>query len=192
MTNLYGRKKGSNLTYPWQPIRLNGLVDARNTKIQLCSTAQQITASPQDTGKRLPSAENQSNNRIAYTICIGHDAKQLHASSCQIHPVMTLRALFAPTSCTSSDPRRVRQPPQIPLRGADPSAPASQKTAGGSPLHFMSFRVHDVPHYTKAGGRPPQHQDPDRGLAPSFGRSCQTLDPRQVLRGRRLCLSTQV
>ena len=51
--------------------------------------------------------------------------------------------------------------------GAEPSAPASQKMAGGSPLHFMKLPVFDALHRTKTGGRPPQHQDPDRGLPPS-------------------------
>ena len=49
--------------------------------------------------------------------------------------------------------------------GAEPSAPAGQKTAGSSPLHFMRLPVH-VLHRTKAGGETPQHQDPDRGLPP--------------------------
>ena len=48
--------------------------------------------------------------------------------------------------------------------GAGPSASAGQRTAGGSPLHFMSLPVHNVLHCTKAGGRPPQHQ----GAGPHF------------------------
>ena len=48
--------------------------------------------------------------------------------------------------------------------GAEPSAPAGRRMAGGSPLHFVSLPVHSVVHCTKSGGRPPQHEDPDRGL----------------------------
>ena len=64
--------------------------------------------------------------------------------------------------------------------GAGPSAPASQRMAGGSPLHFMSLPVHNTLHCTKAGGRPPQHQDPDRGLPPTSRRPCRTLSWTQA------------
>ena len=52
--------------------------------------------------------------------------------------------------------------------GAEPSAPAGRRMAGGSPLHFMSLPVLNVLHGIKAGGRPPEHQHPDRGLPPDF------------------------
>ena len=61
---------------------------------------------------------------------------------------------------------------------AEPYAPPGRRTAGGSPLHFMSLPVVDVPHCIEAGARPSEHQDPDRGLPPDFRRLCQTLDDR--------------
>ena len=42
--------------------------------------------------------------------------------------------------------------------GDEPSAPASQRTAGGSHLPFMSLPVLNVLHCIQAGGRPHEHQ----------------------------------
>ena len=45
------------------------------------------------------------------------------------------------------------------------------KNGRGQPSAFHGFSVH----WTRPGGRSPQHQDPDRGLTPNLQRPCQTL-----------------
>ena len=74
---------------------------------------------------------------------------------CNIHPQTMQHWILHQGSTAPSDPP-----------GAEPSAPAGQKMAGGSPLHFMSLPALNALHRTKIGGRLPQHQDPDRGLPP--------------------------
>ena len=64
--------------------------------------------------------------------------------------------------------------------GSEPSAHVGRRTAGGSPLHFMRLPVHSAIHYQKSRGSPPQHQDPDRGLALDSRRPCRTLPSGQA------------
>ena len=52
--------------------------------------------------------------------------------------------------------------------GAESPAPASQWTAGGSPLHFMLVPVHCVLGCAITGTGVPQHQDLVGGLPPNF------------------------
>lgn len=52
--------------------------------------------------------------------------------------------------------------------GTELFAPVSQTTAGGSPLRFIMLPKHCAAHCAFAGGRPPQHQNPDGGLSPGF------------------------
>ena len=67
--------------------------------------------------------------------------------------------------------------------GVEPSAPAGQWTAGGSPLHFIIFTIHCA----SAGGRPPSIRTLI-GLPPNFSTPCQTLLARPLQRHMELAV----